>query len=93
MVALTVRWLVVFALVAGLDYLWAAYITFTAQGKPFRASFAAAFLTAMSAVVTLSYVEDRTLVLPAIFGAFAGTYLHVRRSAKDVGSATPPAGP
>lgn len=80
------RWLAVFVMVVGLNYLWAVCVTHTAAGKAVRASLSASLLTALSAASTILYVQDRLMVIPAILGAFVGTYFHVRRHAASLKS-------
>lgn len=72
------RALYVFLAVALMDYCWARYIRATAERRPLHAGGYAAGLLLVSALVVVSYVEDHALILPAVAGAFVGTYLSVR---------------
>jgi hypothetical protein len=48
-----------------------------AAGLPALAGLASAAIILTGAFVTLAYVQDRRYLLPAVLGAFAGTYLSV----------------
>jgi hypothetical protein len=72
-----VKWLAVFAAVAIADALWTAWMRAVAAGLPALAGLASAAIILTGAFVTLAYVQDRRYLLPAVLGAFAGTYLSV----------------
>ena len=72
-------WLAVFLAVALSDGLWTAYIRAVTMARPLRAAWYSAGLVGMGAVVTVSVVADHRTVLPAMAGAFVGTYLVARR--------------
>jgi hypothetical protein len=73
------RWLAVFLAVALSDALWTAYIRAVTRQAPALAACYSAGLVGLGAVVTLSVVADARAVLPAMLGAFAGTWLVARR--------------
>lgn len=66
--------LLVFAGVTFVDTLWALYIRYTANGSPWRASISAVGLTLCGALLTLEYVKDPLMLIPAGLGAFVGTF-------------------
>ena len=55
------------------DVAWTLYFIETGRGKALAAGFWSAAIVAISAFLTVSYVHDRMLVVPAVLGAFAGT--------------------
>ena len=70
--------LFVFVGVAVLDVLWAWYIRHTASNNAWRASLAAVGLTVCGAFLTLEYVQNRWMLIPAALGAFVGTFIPLR---------------
>jgi hypothetical protein len=72
-----VKWLAVFLAVAFADALWTGWMRAVAAGLPALAGLASAAIILTGAFVTLAYVQDRRYLLPAVLGAFAGTYLSV----------------
>lgn len=62
-----------------LDFFWAAYIGATAKGHAVAASLFSAVIVFLGASVTLAYITDHRAILPACLGAFAGTYVAVKR--------------
>lgn len=79
---LSTKFLVVFLLVALVDFLWAQYVIHTAGIKPLKSSLYAAGIYILSSIITIAYVDDHHMVVPAGLGAFAGTYLSVRLKKK-----------
>lgn len=75
--------LAVFVGVALLDIMWAWYIQHTAQNDAWRASLTAVGLTVFGAGLTLEYVHNRWLLIPAGLGAFAGTFIPLKLHAKN----------
>jgi hypothetical protein len=60
------------------DFAWARYIGSVKDGAPLRAASWAGFLYGMQALATISIVNDNYALIPAILGAFVGTYFGVR---------------
>jgi len=69
--------LLVFGAVVLIDIVWTKYIAEVGAKRAAHAAFWSALIIAIGAFTTLSYVEDRTTLIPAIVGAFVGTYLAV----------------
>lgn len=67
----------VFLLMIFVDFFWAKYITETASGNAFIASTWATILFVSSGFVTVEYVKNKWLLIPAGIGAFIGTYLGI----------------
>lgn len=73
------RCMMVFLFTAIADWAWALYIIETSSKNAIRSSVMAGLLILLGAFVTLSYVEDRRMLIPAVIGAVVGTYLCVKR--------------
>jgi uncharacterized membrane protein YfcA len=72
------RFLFVFALVTVVDFMWALYIKHTAISNPLTASVYSSIITLIGGVVTLAYISDPKMLIPAVLGAFVGTYLSIK---------------
>jgi len=71
------RWCAVFLAVALADALWSLYMLAVAAREPVVAGCYSAGIVLAGAFVTVQYVKDRRYLLPAVLGAFVGTYLSV----------------
>ncbi len=69
-----------FFVVALVDWMWGRYIIHTAQKNAVKSSLYASILTAFGAYITISYVSDHRMLIPAVLGAFVGTYISVKMS-------------
>ena len=67
-----------FGMVA-LDFVFTRYTMAVATQRPWWASGYAAGCLILQGGVILSYVHDPIMLIPAAAGAFAGTYLAMRR--------------
>ena len=67
----------VFLTVLFLDLAFAFYILETAAKAPMTAGGWAALIQACNVYLVVSFVQDRRLVLAAMAGAFAGTWLAI----------------
>lgn len=72
------KFILVFVIVTVADFLWAAYISHTAKGNIWKASFYAAAIALFGGMITLAYINDSRMIIPAVLGAFVGTYLCLR---------------
>lgn len=61
-----------------LDFVWARYTLYVTQKRPVASSVTAAVITALNGSVVLSFVHDPWTLVPAVMGAFVGTYLSVQ---------------
>lgn len=59
------------------DYIWARYISTVANADSIVAANWSFLTIALGALVVVSYVDDRRLIIPAAIGAWIGTYLAV----------------
>jgi len=69
------RNLLVFLTVAVSDGIWTAYIVSTSEHRALTASLWSALLVLASWYIVISYQKDKRMIIPAILGAFVGTYL------------------
>lgn len=70
--------LVFFAAMAT-DWLWATYIAQTAAKNAIKAALWSGVLMLVGAYVTLSYLEDWRMLIPAVIGGMIGTYISVKK--------------
>jgi hypothetical protein len=77
---LVLGFLFVFVMTAIVDWMWGKYIIHTSERSAFKSAMYSSLLTAMGAYITISFVSDHRMLVPAIFGAFFGTYLTVKMS-------------
>ena len=69
-----IEWFVAFFGMFSVDILHAIYIKSVQNDKPLVASGYAAVIYVMASWVTISYVGDVWVLIPATLGAAAGTY-------------------
>lgn len=72
------RWAGVAGAMFALDMVFAMYVIATAAKAAEAAAAWATAIVLLNGVVTLSFVRDRWMLLPAAFGAFAGTWSAIR---------------
>jgi hypothetical protein len=65
------------------DVCWTKYFMKVADKNALHASFWGSIIILFGAVSTTSYVEDHTLILPAVLGAFIGTYITIKYKSKQ----------
>lgn len=68
-----------FILTAVVDILWAKYIKAVSETRPVMAGFFALVLYILGGTVTLMFVAEPFMIIPAACGAFLGTYLGVKK--------------
>lgn len=59
------------------DFIWAKYMAAVAGNLALVAAGWSVFIIAIGAFLTVSYVDDKRLIIPACIGAFVGTYLAI----------------
>lgn len=74
-----IRALAVFALVAVVDYFWAAYVQAAAERRAVRAAAFSSAIVLAGGLSTLVYVDAPWTIFPAAAGAFVGTLVSIRR--------------
>lgn len=67
----------VFLAYVALDFVFAKYVSATAEARGGAASSWSTGIVAFSGYITISYVSNPWLLIPAGLGAFVGTYLGV----------------
>jgi hypothetical protein len=70
-------WLLVFIAIFLADVFWVLCVNRVQASKPIAAGLWAVALFLPTALVTMSYVKDPVLLIPACIGGFAGTALTV----------------
>ena len=68
----------VFVAVAVLDAFWTKYFLATKNKLAVKAGNYSALIMAFSGLVTRAYNHDGWLLVPAVMGAFVGTYIAVK---------------
>lgn len=61
-----------------LDVAWALYVRRTAAGLAFQSALYAMYITILSAVNTIAYIQNHLNLIFSIGGAFVGTYFIVK---------------
>ena len=70
--------LLVFVAMTALDFAYGEYTKAAADRRLHPASIWAAILYALGAFVAIHVISDNWNAVPAVFGAYAGTYLSIR---------------
>lgn len=70
-------YVLVFLLMVALDFMWAMYTQHVVSGTPISAAFASVGIVIFSAILTLFYVTNPLLILPAALGAYVGTFVQM----------------
>lgn len=75
-------YLIVFAAMFALDFVWAVYTQACANGTALSASFYAVGIIVLSGTAQIGYVTDYWLLIPAAAGAFLGTFASLKTVAR-----------
>lgn len=67
-------YVLVFLGMVATDFLWAHYTLALTRHQAFRAGLFAAGLIVLGGFVTVSYVDNHLMLIPAGLGAFVGTF-------------------
>lgn len=70
--------LLVFTLMFITDVVWAFYIKLISDKKAFLSSVCGVLIYYFGSLVTLKWIEDSRYLIPAMAGAFFGTYITVK---------------
>jgi uncharacterized membrane protein YfcA len=73
-----ILWLQVFLALVVIDILYAVYTKQVVKNKPAYASLLATGIYVINAIITINFVIDPWLLIPAGLGAFVGTYIGVK---------------
>ena len=77
------KFLLVFIAVFFADICWTLYFIKVDEKKPVSAAFWGTSIYALSAFSVLNYSHDGLYLIPALLGAFSGTYLSVKYNKKN----------
>lgn len=72
------------------DFCWALYFRHVADRRPVWAGFWSTSCLMLGSVVTISYVHDPILLVPALLGGFAGTFVVVEKERRNHAKETAP---
>lgn len=75
-------YLLVFLSMFAADFAWTKYNMESAAKHPHRAAFWSMLIVAFGAFNIVSYTTNRWLLIPALLGAYAGTWYAVWREAR-----------
>lgn len=73
-----ILWIQVFLALVVIDILYAVYTKQVMKDRPAYSSLLAAGIYVINAVITINFVMDPWLLIPAGLGAFVGTYIGVK---------------
>ena len=68
----------VFLCVVVIDIVYTLLLKSVQNDKPLAASSWASAITFLNAVAVVNYIEDNRMIIPAVLGAFVGTYIGMR---------------
>ena len=77
-----IRWLLVFAAMFALDFVWTFYTRAIQRHAALAAANWAVGITLFNGGVTIGYVDNPWLLVPALAGAFTGTFSAMKWFAK-----------
>lgn len=72
------KYLLLFAVGFGLDFIWAAYTAQVAAKRALPAAVWSVGIYLVGGFSAISYIEDHTALVPLALGSFFGTYVAVR---------------
>jgi hypothetical protein len=72
-------WLIAFGALFAVDIFWTRWAQAVQDSKALKAAVFAVLLFVFGAVAVSGYVQNPWLILPSALGAFAGTYVAVKR--------------
>ena len=70
-------YIVTFFAVFFLDIINAWYIKAISEERPLAASLWAVLVTLLTSIAVINYVSDYIMLIPALLGAFTGTYVGI----------------
>lgn len=69
-----------FGLGVGLDFIWAAYTLAVSAKRPISAAFWSVGIYLVGGVSAISYIGDHRALVPLAAGSFVGTYIAVKKA-------------
>ena len=76
--------LFVFILVALVNFLWAKYIKYIAKENAIQAATYGTALSLFGNLLTIVYISDHWMLIPAAIATFIGTYFSVKVTNKKI---------
>lgn len=76
------RGVAVFAAMVAVDYAWARYTVRMVEKKVVGAANWSVAIVGLGAFTTINYVNDKTMLIPAVLGAWVGTALAIKYDKK-----------
>lgn len=70
----------VFILVALVNFLWANYISHVSRTNSLMAALYGTAISLFGNVATVIYISDNRMIIPAAIATFIGTYFSVKRT-------------
>lgn len=74
------KWVLVFTATVIADFIWARWSAECAAKRASSAAVYGGLIIVCSGFVTVEYVNDHWLLIPAVLGAGVGTYIAVKRA-------------
>ena len=65
------------------DFVFARYIKAVNDVQPIKAGMLASIITLLNIVAVISYTENHLMIIPAVLGAFVGSFVGVKMSQVD----------
>lgn len=78
-----IQCILVFLALIAVDFCWTFYIAKVAEKKAIAAACWSAMIMVCGAFATISYLENKWLLIPAILGAWVGTFLAIKLNLKS----------
>ena len=73
-------YVVTFVAMFFVDIIFAYYLKAVGNDKAVRAALWASVIVLLNVVAVISYTENHFMIIPAVLGAFAGTFVGVRHN-------------
>lgn len=80
MLGLALPYIKVFFALFAMDWVWAKYMLAVNDRRAFVGGYYAALIIALTILSTSEWIKDPWLAIPAMLGAFAGTYISTSRA-------------
>jgi hypothetical protein len=66
------------------DIIYTFYLKSVQHNSPLKASFWATVVTATASIAVINYTENHLMLIPALIGAFAGTWFGMKFKKKEL---------
>lgn len=75
-----ILYILVFFSTLAADYAWTKYMMYAAEKRAHLAAFWSTLIIAFGAINVISYTTNKWLIIPALAGAYIGTFLPIWRA-------------